>query len=143
MYIGQYPSNISKTRRIALPAKFRRKLGKKFIITKWYERCLVIVSKNNWESLLESIFNQATHITGSVRDTRRFIYGSAFELDYDDQGRIVIPASLADYAKLGSEGVFVGLGETIELWDKTEWEKRETYFTTHAADLLEKISKDG
>jgi len=142
MLIGQYESVLSQKKRVAIPAKFRRTLGSKIITAKWYEGCLVLVGEENWKALLEKLTGGVGTVTASVRDTDRFILGSAFEFEPDSQGRVVLSEPLVKYAKLGSNVVFLGLGDRVEVWDKTEWEKREKYVGEHAGEFIEKIAKE-
>lgn len=111
------------------------------IVAKWYEGCLVLIGEANWEALLNRLTGQSKVITAPVRDTDRFVLGSAYELDTDDQGRVILPSSLTNYAKLSKKVVFVGLGDRAEIWDKDEWAKRELYIARHAGEFIEKLAE--
>ncbi|MCH7729996.1 cell division/cell wall cluster transcriptional repressor MraZ [Patescibacteria group bacterium] len=141
MLIGQYFTKLTEKGRCALPKKFRRQLGDKAIIAKWYEGCLVVVGEKLWEVLLIKLTGKSEIITQPVRDTDRFILGSAFEFTTDSQGRFVIPKVLREYAGLKEEVVFVGLGERVEVWSKGAWSQREDYVQKHASELVEKLAK--
>lgn len=143
MLIGNYSTKISQANRVAIPGQFRKELGQIFIVARWYESCLVLVSRTGWNELLKRITGETKFVTQSVRDTDRFILGSAFELTTDSQGRSVLPKSLVDFAKLHEEVVFIGLGDRVEIWNKAEWEKREKYVADNAAKLLESIANNG
>lgn len=95
-----------------------------------------------WNALLKRLTPKEGIVTLGVRDTDRFILGSAFALEGDDQGRVVIPEILAKYAKLGSEIIFLGLGDRVEIWNKNAWEEREKLISKNASKLLETIAKD-
>lgn len=141
MFLGQYITNLSSSRRLAVPKPFRSKLGKKFIVSKWYEGCLVLVSADQWEALLGRVTGKKDFVTQPVRDTDRFIMGSAFELRPDAQGRVVLPDMLVSYAKLKSDVIFIGLGDRVEIWNKSEWRAREQYIQSHVATMMEEIAK--
>lgn len=140
--IGQYATKLSDKSRTALPARFRRELKSKVIIAKWYEGCLVIVAQDKWRALLERLTSKLEFVTKSVRDTDRFILGSAFDIDLDAQGRFIIPKNLKDFAHLGSELVVLGLGDRVEVWDRSRWEKREAYISQHASSLVEELANE-
>ncbi|MEK7526607.1 MAG: division/cell wall cluster transcriptional repressor MraZ [Patescibacteria group bacterium] len=142
MLIGQYQQNLTESKRIAVPVRFRKELGDKLIIAKWYEGCLVIVSKENWQALLTKLTGRSEIITSPVRDTDRFIMGSAYEVEPDAQGRIILPTNLIDYACLAKEVVFLGLGNRVELWDESIWKKREEYIAKNAAEMIEKLANE-
>jgi MraZ protein len=135
--IGQYEASISFKRRVAIPRKFVAQLGKRMIIARWYEECLVLVSEDNWKMLLDKLTGKSDILTIPVRDTDRFIMSSAFEVEPDDQGRVVIPEPLYEYARLKDQVVFLGLGDRVEIWEKEGWTKREQIIQKNAVLLLE------
>ena len=141
MIIGQYSSNISKKRRVAVPSKFRLILGSSFILTRWYENCLVLVAKDEWDNLVRKLVGEARGITEPVRDTDRFLLSLAYELEPDEQGRVVIPKRLIDYANIKEKVVFLGLGNRIEIWDEDIWQEKEKEIQKNASDYIEKIVK--
>jgi len=110
------------------------------IVAKWYEGCLVLIGETNWDALLKRLTGESKIITAPVRDTDRFILGSAYELDPDAQGRVILPLSLVNYASLSKDVVFIGLGDRAEIWDRKEWEKRESFVSQHAGEFLENLA---
>src|SRR3990167_2767342 len=124
MTIGEYKQKITDKNRIAFPVKFREELGNKLIITKGYEGCLVIMSPAQWEEMVSENVS-GPFVSGVVRDTRRFLLGSATEIDLDSQGRFVIPTYQKDYSQTKSEVVFLGLGSWVELWDSAAWDEKK------------------
>ncbi len=51
MFIGEYLYSIDDKKRLAIPAKFRKALGKKAVLTRGIDNCLVLYTKDEWESL--------------------------------------------------------------------------------------------
>lgn len=141
MLIGQFVSTITEKERVAFPAKFRGEIGKRIIIAKWYEGCLVAVSEKSWETLLSKIKTDVQLATMPVRETERFILGSAFEIELDSLGRFVVPKALREYAKMNKEIVFIGLSDRIEIWDKATWNKKEAFLQEHAGNFIEELAK--
>lgn len=142
MIIGEYKQKIGDKNRIAFPKKFRERLGDKLIITKGYEGCLIIVSPAQWEEMVsESV--SGPFVSGLVRDTSRFLLGSASELELDAQGRFVIPAYLKEYSGTNNEGVFLGLGKWVELWDSETWNKKRKEIEANSSIVGEQLSKLG
>jgi MraZ protein len=52
------------------------------------------------------------------RDLTRFFFANAVQVDLDNKNRFVLPKELREYAQIGSEAVFLGVNDRIELWDK-------------------------
>ena len=141
--LGTFTSNLTSQRRVAVPKIFRKELGRTLIIAKWYENCLVVVSRAMWQELMNKLTGKSELLTSPVRDTDRFVLGSAYELKPDAQGRVVLPEKLVKYSKLRSEVVFVGLGKRVEIWDRSEWARREEYLSRNADELVEKLANGG
>jgi len=137
MLIGNFSAKLDLQKgRTALPKKFRQLLGKKVIITAGYENSLLVVSYSSWEKVAGGIVNKP-FISGAARETDRFLLGSAFEVDLDAQGRFIIPQSLRFYASLSQNIVFVGVGNRVEVWNQSAWEKHQQYLDEN----IEKISQ--
>jgi len=140
MIIGSYPGNLGEKRRVTLPKKVLEEIGEKPILAKWYEDCLILVSVDFWEKLFERLTGGQKVLRLGIRDIERFILGSAFEVEPDGQGRIIIPEILANYAKLEKELVFVGLGDRIEIWDKKTWDMKSEELAVITKDYVEEIT---
>lgn len=141
MLIGSYLGILSTARRIALPKKFLAELGEKPVLAKWYEDCLILVSNNFWEKLSIRLTLGRGGIPLGVRDIERFILGSAYELEPDEQGRIIIPENLAGFAKFDKEVVFLGLLDRVELWSKGAWETKSSGLEGSTREYIEGISE--
>ncbi|HUV46896.1 MAG TPA: division/cell wall cluster transcriptional repressor MraZ [Candidatus Bathyarchaeia archaeon] len=138
MLIGNFQTKLDlKKGRTALPKKFRQLLGKKVIVTSGYENSLMVVSYSSWEKVVGDVVNKP-FIDGAARETDRFLLGNAFEVDLDSQGRFIIPSVLRAYASLSFDIVFVGVGNRVEIWDYSAWEKHQEFLDEN----IEKISQD-
>ncbi len=142
MVIGNFETKLTENRRIAIPKKFRQEVGDKIVVARWYENCLVLIGGDRWGELINRLTGKSEILTAPVRDTDRFILGSAFELETDAQGRVLLPENLVEYAGLTHEVLFIGLGDRVEIWDKAAWLKRESYVAANAAKMVEKIASD-
>jgi MraZ protein len=49
MLIGEYTHTLDDKKRISLPAKFRKEMGKKVIVTKGLDGCLFMFTQKGWE----------------------------------------------------------------------------------------------
>lgn len=140
MMIGNFTVTISPGFRVAVPKRFRQELKNQMIAAKWYEGCVVLIPETYWQGLVGRVVGGSRSLTQAVRDTDRFLLGSAHEIVLDQQGRFVIPESLRVHAKLSNEVVFLGLGDRVEVWDKKEWEKKESQIAGNASDLVEGLN---
>lgn len=140
MIIGEYQTKVSDKKRIAIPKKIREELGDKLILTKGYENCLVLVSEIQWKTIANEVIN-GSFINRDIRDTSRFLVGSAIEVYPDSQGRIVVPQPLIKHAKFSSEVTFLGLVNWVEIWASDKWEERLEYLEKNGDKIAQEISK--
>lgn len=140
MLLGTYQVKVASGRRVFIPQKLRKDLSQKLILAKWYEGCLVLIASENWQALYKRLTGNEEVIIGPIRDTERFILGSAYEIEIDDQGRMVIPENLNLYANLGELISFVGLIDRVEIWDGRIWDEKQKELSKVGAELIEKLS---
>lgn len=142
MLIGSYLSVLGEKRRTAIPKKFLEELGSQLVLAKWYEDCLVLVNKNFWNGLLDRLTGGSKVASLGVRDIERFILGSAFDIEPDDQGRIVVPEVLAKFAGLGNELIFIGLGDRVEVWNSETWGIKEKEVAKTSKEYIERLADE-
>ncbi|ERT57175.1 division/cell wall cluster transcriptional repressor MraZ [Megasphaera vaginalis (ex Srinivasan et al. 2021)] len=122
MFMGEYSHSIDTKGRVIMPAKFREELGLSFVVTRGLEGCLSVYTKEAWEQLAQAM-KKLQASKENVRAFKRFVFGSAAEVEFDKQGRILLPSALRDYAKLSKDVVVLGTGDKIEIWSKAAYEE--------------------
>ncbi len=129
MFLGEYNANFSGQGRIILPKKFRQELkGKQIILSRGFEQCIFGFAAPDWEK--EAARELETPITNrEARDLRRYLFSAAEEVELDDQGRIVIPKPLLEYAVLKGGVIIIGAGDHLEIWNLEKWKKYAKNFT--------------
>ena len=142
MLIGAYLGIVSEKRRVAVPKRILNELGDNPVIAKWYEECLILVSQNYWDNLLNRLTGGSKVIALGVRDIERFILGSAFETEPDIQGRIIIPQVLSEYAGIEKELMFIGLIDRVEIWPKEIWDKKSQGLSKTTKEYIENLAED-
>jgi len=141
MLLGQYESKIGEKHQAGLPKKFREILGEKLIVTKGFENCLIIVSEENWRTLLEGTEGKP-FISKPARELQRFLLGNASSVELDQKGRFVIPEYLREFAKLDSDVVFIGIQRFVELWDKKNWEEHQKDLSGKIESIAERLTEE-
>jgi mraZ protein len=138
MLIGEYQHNIDPKGRVIIPSKFREDLGECFYVTKGLDGCLFVLSPEEWARLQDKI--RAMPIS-KARGLQRFFFSGAAEVEPDKQGRILLPQSLRDYAKLSRDVTVIGASTRAEIWDSAHWTEFNSALTedsiAEAMDLLE------
>jgi MraZ protein len=110
--------------RLVLPAGLRFSLGATFWMTKGLDGCLWAMTADDWTGLRER-FQKLDKFDPDSRRVREHFLGSAVETRVDDQGRMTLSAPLRDAARIDTQLVVVGVGDTIEFWSQAVWETRQ------------------
>lgn len=121
MFLGEYTHSIDDKGRLTIPSKFREVLDNGAVITRGYDRYLVIYPADTFQKLAEKV----TSLSPTDPENRllfRFVFAGASDLPLDKAGRINIPAFLRTYAGLDSEVIVVGAGQYIEVWNPADWQ---------------------
>ncbi|MGC9326836.1 MAG: division/cell wall cluster transcriptional repressor MraZ [Candidatus Hinthialibacter sp.] len=118
--IGSYEKNLDSKLRIVMPSQFREKLGKHpLIMIPWLKRSLAIFPECNWLPLAEAI-SKLDLYTNFGLTVRHQVFAQAREVKMDKkEGRIVIPADMAEYARLNGKTMLLGDWDKITIWNYT------------------------
>ena len=134
MFMGEYNHTIDTKGRMIIPAKIREQLGDLCIVTKGLDDCLAIYTHEAWKKISDALQSQSS-TKASVRALKRFVFGSAAELEYDKQGRVLIPVPLREYASLDKQAVIVGAGDHVEIWSREKYD----FYDEQVAESMEEL----
>ena len=140
MLYGGYQHNIDKKGRVFIPSKLRDELGENFIICRgiYGKRCLCVYSLSEWDKLVEKIGTLPSTKSSGVK---RFLFDGAFNVEFDTQGRILIPAVLREYANLETNAHIIGMDTNLEIWNNELWEEENnTYTPESVASIMEELN---
>ena len=140
MLIGEYKYNLDEKKRLTMPSKFRKELGKKAIVTRGMDGCLFMYSEKEWKDLAEKLaklpFSQS-----NARSFARVMLAGAMDVSIDSAGRILVPDYLKDYAGLDKKVVVAGLYNRIEIWDEEKWNKYNDNNAANIGDIAEGLKE--
>ena len=142
MFTGEYKHNLDAKRRLAVPAKFRKDLGRGAVITRGLDKCLFVFSKEYWKSFVEKLGNMPLGQKDNRAFVRLFLSG-AVEIDFDSLGRALIPDGLVNYAGLKKSAVITGVFNRLEIWDETIWEGYKMNLEKNSDSIAEKLGELG
>lgn len=116
---GQYKHSVDSKGRVSFPAKLRKSLSpeaqEQFTILRGLEPCLYIYPKDEWQRVEEQL-SEINSFTKEGRTVKRNFLRFAEDIALDNQNRISLSSTLADWADIDGKAVFIGSGERIELW---------------------------
>ncbi len=125
--MGEYNHTIDVKSRLIIPSKFREILGDEFVVTKGLDGCLFVFDNAEWTAFEEKLQKLPSLTNPNVRKFIRFFMAGASTVEVDKQGRVLIPASLKDFAMLEKDVVLIGVGSRMEIWSKERYEGTVTY----------------
>ena len=142
MLIGEYTHTIDGKKRIALPAKFRKEIGKKMVVTHGLDGCLFLYPVSEWKEISKKISDMGM-AQADIRGFNRFILSGAVEVEPDSLGRILIPEFLCKFAGLRQKVVFAGVHNRVEVWDERRWKEYKKGINSKADLMAEKLGETG
>lgn len=122
MYLGFYISKLTSKNQLTLPLRLKENFGKRILITYWFENSLIILPFEKGEEVLTRVIEEASSLLPEARDLSRFFFSNAQVVTLDVKSRFVLPKELKEYAGIGSNAIFLGVNDRIELWDKKMYE---------------------
>lgn len=141
MFRGRYEHTIDAKGRLSVPSRIRETLNERYdsrLVVTTYDNCLIAYPFPEWQKLEEKVAS----LPEFQKDTKaflRFFYSSATDCSIDKLGRILIPQTLRDYAKLENDVILVGAFRHIEIWSKPLWEKAEQASQDDIVNTLERL----
>ncbi len=142
MLIGEFNHTIDPKKRLSLPAKIRKEIGKKVILTRGLDNCVFVYSLIEWERISGKLSDLSLGQAGS-RGFNRFLLSGAVEVEIDSAGRILIPDHLKAFAKLDEAVVIAGVSNRLEIWDEKRWREYTKSIERDADLLAERLGEVG
>lgn len=138
MFLGTHSPRLDDKGRLVLPAKVREGLAAGLVFTKGQERSIVVWPAAEFADYAERL-SVASRSDAAVRAYLRVLFSGATDEIPDRQGRVMIPATLRDYAGLDREVVVVGNGTTLEIWNADSWNEYLAGQEDNFSDLSEEV----
>lgn len=142
MFMGEYNHTVDTKGRLIIPSKFRELLGDEFIVTKGLDGCLFVFPQNEWQAFEEKLRKLPLNQKGARQFTRFFVAG-ATPCELDKQGRILLPATLREFAGLDKDVVLAGMLNRIEIWSKAKWTENNALDDDDMDDIAEQMTDLG
>ena len=125
MFRGVQHINMDAKGRLAMPARQREPLlsecgGQVVVTIDTQSSCLAVYPLPEWERIERDIQNLPA-LKPAVKRFQRLMLGYATDLELDSAGRMLLPQSLREYARLEKKLVLVGQGNKLELWSEPLW----------------------
>lgn len=123
-FIGNIEAKMDSKGRAFLPAVFRRELqqyGEEQLVLRKdvFQDCLVLYPESVWNAQMDTLRARLNRFDRKEQLVFRQFVSDAEILPVDANGRILIPRRYMEMSGIQRDVKFVGMGDTIELWSKT------------------------
>ncbi|NQZ14749.1 MAG: division/cell wall cluster transcriptional repressor MraZ [Alphaproteobacteria bacterium] len=128
LFLSTHINKVDKKGRVSLPSGFRAALsGQSF-------QGVVVFRSNNHDCLEGFAYSYMEELSARLDNFDLFsseqddlattIFSEAVQLPLDGNGRVILPADLVEYAEVGEEAAFVGLGQKFQIWNPSKLQDR-------------------
>ena len=128
MFRGRYEHTMTDKGRVSIPAKFREicreKYGEETFVITNFDKCLVAYPLKEWNEIERKV-SELPQFKQEVISFLRYLMGGAVDCPLDGQGRVLIPQSLRNHARIDKELIMIGMLTRIEIWAREVWEEEE------------------
>ena len=127
MFLSTYENKLDKKGRVSVPASFRSylsNLGYNGVICypSFNNNCLEAWPQDRIEKISEAI-DSLNPFEEKKDYFATSILSESINLQFDNEGRIILTNNLLKHAKIKNNILFVGQGKTFQLWEPNNYEK--------------------
>jgi MraZ protein len=146
-FTGNFPLRMDSAQRVAVPAKFREVLDKKYDSTKDQVVLLPDMGKVKvlpmpvWEVVKKKL-ETLPDFDPSSDEFRTYIFGNMTVCQLDAQNRIRLTPGLCDLAGLQKEVVVVGQQDRMEIWDAVRWKEFNAATSRNLREMMSQVFRN-
>jgi len=121
LFLSSYENRLDTKGRISVPASYRASLNNdKFagvvLYRSFTNKCIEGLSMSRMEQLAAATDKMGV-FDNALDDLSACVFADARPLQFDVTGRIVIPADLLKHAGIMDTALFVGRGNSFQIWN--------------------------
>lgn len=130
LFLSSYENRLDTKGRISVPASFRSSVSnEKFagvvLYRSFTHNCIEGLSMSRMEQLASATDKMGV-FDDALDDLSAMLFADARPLAFDVTGRIVIPADLLQHAGITDRAVFVGRGNSFQIWNPDAFRAAQT-----------------
>ena len=140
MFRGSDPINMDSKGRMAVPTRYRAALseicqGDLVITIDMKSTCLTLSPLPEWKKF-EAKVAALPALDDLGEMLSRFVIGQAKDIQLDNNGRILIPSELREYAQIDKKLILVGRTQRLEIWAEDNWNAERDRSQQNYRDML-------
>ena len=136
---GEYELSIDEKNRLLIPAEIRKSMvserdGEAFFLVVGVNRVPWLYPEHFYEQLVAQVPQEITPGEDLLAyDQMNFAMAS--RLEWDKQGRVLIPEKTLRRTRLSREVTLIGVRDHLELWNRAEWEDRREQLLSRSSEI--------
>jgi len=138
MFRGISKLTVDAKGRLAMPKHHRDRLESdgitRLMVTVDPSHCLLIYPMPDWLEI-EAQLMSAPNADPRIRTMQRLFVGYASEVEFDVNGRILLPKALREYAGIKKKTVMIGQGKKCELWSEESFDSSAEMWPDEVGDV--------
>ena len=137
---GRFNNRLDDKNRIRIPAKFKADLGADYKLAFAPGNCIYVLPQSEYRKILDG-FGESSYFNVEQQEAIAAFTGSVYDVTEDNQGRIVLPAELKEYAHIDKEIVITGAASYLRIEAAEQFSKRMAGM--NMADVFAKLNAIG
>ena len=129
LFLSKYLNKVDKKGRVSVPATFRAELtGESYpgIIVRpsFVSQAIDACGRDALQELQRGVgrFNPFTEERAGFANA---IFARSHPVPWDGEGRVIVPDDLLSHAEIDDRALFVGLGDTFQIWEPQRYAEVE------------------
>jgi len=126
LFLDTFINRIDRKGRVSVPATFRASLANQsfqgIVAFASFKLPALQCAGLDWMEELNANLGAVDLFSDSHDDMTATIFAGAKQLPFDGEGRIMLPATLAQHAGIADTAAFVGRGRSFEIWQPEAFE---------------------
>jgi MraZ protein len=140
-FTSEFESKLDAKGRLVLPARIKAQLpsgeGNELVVRRGFEPCLIIYPMVEFKKVFSKI-SGLSEFNEEYRKLQRNFFSGTATVELDSNGRFVIPRNMLSYAQLEKDLTLVGMGNKVEVWNPSIYEKHLIKDSSELSKLAEK-----
>jgi len=140
-FTSEFESKLDTKGRLVLPARIKAQLpsgeGDELVIRRGFEICLILYPMVEFKKVFSKI-SGLSEFNEEYRKLQRNFFSGTATVELDANGRFVIPKNMLSYAQLEKDLILIGMGNKVEVWNPSIYEKHLIKDPSELSKLAEK-----
>jgi MraZ protein len=140
-FTSEHEGKLDAKGRLVLPARIKAQLpeggGNELVVRRGFEPCLIIYPMVEFKKVFSKI-SGLSEFNEEYRKLQRNFFSGTATVELDNNGRFVVPKNMLTYANIDKDVILVGMGNKVEVWNPTIYEKHLIQDPSELSKLAEK-----